>query len=161
MPSPDENFPHKNDRTFHQRCLSRARDEPVVWKQISEIFYSELKFVCVESTNFQHLIKSISQILRELYTEIPPRPRRADLDMNLWLLDSTEIRVFTYHTYQQPCQLSIALFNYAKTSPYCKNTYQMKVNDQYNYSWSHHEETTISETNKPQTNYSIGLCAIL
>ena len=28
MPSPDENFPHKNDRTFHQRCLSRARDEP-------------------------------------------------------------------------------------------------------------------------------------
>ena len=28
MPSPDENFPHENDRTFHQRCLSRARDEP-------------------------------------------------------------------------------------------------------------------------------------
>ena len=28
MPSPDENFPHKNYRTFHQRCLSRARDEP-------------------------------------------------------------------------------------------------------------------------------------
>ena len=28
MPSPDENFPHKNDRTFHQRCLSQARDEP-------------------------------------------------------------------------------------------------------------------------------------
>ena len=27
MPSPDENFPHKNDRTFHQRCLSRARDK--------------------------------------------------------------------------------------------------------------------------------------
>ena len=28
MPSPDKNFPHKNDRTLHQRCLSRARDEP-------------------------------------------------------------------------------------------------------------------------------------
>ena len=28
MPSSDENFPRKNDRTFHQRCLSRARDEP-------------------------------------------------------------------------------------------------------------------------------------
>ena len=28
MPSPDENFPHKNYLTFHQRCLSRARDEP-------------------------------------------------------------------------------------------------------------------------------------
>ena len=28
MPSPDENFPHNKDRTFHQRCLSQARDEP-------------------------------------------------------------------------------------------------------------------------------------
>ena len=28
MPSPDENFPHKNDRTFYQQCLSRASDEP-------------------------------------------------------------------------------------------------------------------------------------
>ena len=28
MPSTAENFPRKNDRTFHQRCLSRARDEP-------------------------------------------------------------------------------------------------------------------------------------
>ena len=28
MPSTVENFPRKNDRTFHQRCLSRARDEP-------------------------------------------------------------------------------------------------------------------------------------
>ena len=29
----------------------------------------------------------------------------------------------------------------------------MKVNDQYKYDWSHFEETTISETNKPKTNY--------
>ena len=28
MPSPHENFPHKNYRTFHQQYLSRARDEP-------------------------------------------------------------------------------------------------------------------------------------
>ena len=28
MPSTAENFPRKYDRTFHQRCLSRARDEP-------------------------------------------------------------------------------------------------------------------------------------
>ena len=28
MPSTAENFPRKNDRTFHQWCLSRARDEP-------------------------------------------------------------------------------------------------------------------------------------
>ena len=28
MPSPDENFPYKNDHTFHQRCLTQARDEP-------------------------------------------------------------------------------------------------------------------------------------
>ena len=28
MTSSDENFQRKNDRTFHQRILSRARDEP-------------------------------------------------------------------------------------------------------------------------------------
>ena len=42
MPSPDENFPHKNDRTFHQRCLSRSRDEPAETPLAPARFYCAL-----------------------------------------------------------------------------------------------------------------------
>ena len=39
MPSTVENFPRKNDRTFHQRCLSRARDEPAETPLAPAIMY--------------------------------------------------------------------------------------------------------------------------
>ena len=59
MPSPDENFPHKNDRTFHQRCLSRARDEPAE-TPLAPATVIRARMICYRNNRYLHDARSVS-----------------------------------------------------------------------------------------------------